>query len=151
MGETVQFRRTWRVTITRGLVASVPAVALAVLIASGQPDSRRLPRFGESLLGLVMIPAIWLVLGGGWMDHKRAGRGPRYLFRAHVLGSLGALVLGVAVGNVLDAFVGGRQPFEGLAFTFWIVALPPWVAIGFLVAWLVPGSFPRTTRVSPAL
>ena len=149
MGETAPFRRTWRVTVLRGVVACVPAVALAALIASGQQETRRLGQFGESLLGLVMLPAIWLVLGGAWLDHKQAARGPGYLLGAHVLGSLAALVLGVAVGNVLDAFVGGRQPFEGLSFTLWIVAIPPWVSVGFLAAWLVPGSFPRRRAAVP--
>jgi hypothetical protein len=149
MGETAPFRRTWRVTITRGLVACVPAVALAVLAATGQPEANRLSQFGVSMLALVGTPAFWLILRGAWLDHQRAARGPGYLLIAHVGGSVAALGL-VVVGSVVFDILTGREGLNGLSLVFWILFVPPWVTVGFLVAWLVPGSFPRGAPLGSA-
>jgi hypothetical protein len=87
-----------------------------------------------------MLPALWLVLGGAWLAHKRAARGPGYLLRAHILGSLAALALAVVGSMVIDT-VTGNEGMHGLSLVFWIMVIPPWVAIGFAAAGLVPGSF----------
>lgn len=149
MGETAPFRRTWRVTLLRGVAACVPALGLAALFSLSWPPEVRLRQLVVGFLGIILIPGVWLILGGAWLDHKWSKRGPGLVLVAHLAGSAAAFWLTFIVGGVVEGAM-GHETSEPLAVMFFSVVVPILVVIGFLFAWLVPGSFPSRSQRVPS-
>ncbi|PKQ25272.1 MAG: hypothetical protein CVT64_10620 [Actinobacteria bacterium HGW-Actinobacteria-4] len=142
------WRRRWSVTALRGLVAltftmvwALGGIAVVQIVGSGGtgPDWQD---YRGVVLVFLAVPVMWLVPLGGVLDHYLSRWGATVVALVHVAGGVWTFLVVLMVAVV--AF--SRGPAEEAPSAFAIVlagTYAPWMVAGFLVAWLVPGSFPR--------
>lgn len=124
------------------------AALLAVAWSSGSSGSSAdLPpqSFGgalaTTLAALVIVPALWCVPIGAAIDHYLSRFGALAVAVIHALGCILAFMLVMTTVTVGAAVTGGDIPQDFALLALFL--LPETLLVGYLLAMLVPGSFPR--------
>ena len=149
MADAEVWRRRRSASIARGAVMlawlGIASVLVAMAWSSGSSATAPTPSFGEALVttfaALVIVPAVWCVPVGAAIDHHLSRYGALAVAAIHAAGCIVAFVVVMTVMTVWATASGSDIPqvFALLG----LFLLPPTLLVGYLVAMLVPGSFPR--------
>lgn len=161
MADAGVWRRRRGASIVRGAVVvgwlALASTILAWSWSGSSSESATVPSFGAALAttlaALLIVPAVWCIPVGAVLDHHLSRYGALALALIHAIGCIAAFVVTMTAMTLVSTVYNSDilETFALLAMFF----LPPTLVIGYLLAMLVPGSFPRHPRrglsgVSPA-
>ncbi len=127
-------------TLARGLVSYVPLAAAAAILVATAPADVSLSFW--AIFGLLsIVPTLWYLGGGALADHFISRFGALATLLAHAVGNVISFVL-VLIGLYVGAIIGDQGLGGPFAF-LWVLVVPVFTVVAFVLAWLVPGSFPR--------
>ncbi len=130
---------------------ALAATLLAWNWSQSSPEFEIVPSFdaalATALAALLIVPAVWCIPVGALLDHHLSRYGAVALALIHAIGCLVAFVVTMTAMTVVSTVYNSDslETFALLAMFF----LPPTLVIGYFLAMLVPGSFPRHPSRGP--
>jgi len=149
MADADVWRRTRRASFVRGAVVLAWLTAASALAAlawsTNSVAAASTPSFTEALAAtfpaLVIVPAVWCIPVGAVLDHHLSRFGALAVALIHAIGFIVAFVIVMTIMTIGATVSGSDIPQEFALLAMFL--LPPTLTIGFLLAMLVPRSFPR--------